>query len=44
MKKVQFLQETELGTGEYGASSLADLTEQEFKQNYLGINMQKVDL
>ena len=43
MKKVQFLRETELGTGEYGATSLADLTETEFKQNYLGWNKQGDD-
>jgi len=43
MKKVQFLKETELGTGEYGATALADLTETEFKQNYLGWKKQKDD-
>jgi len=36
MKKVQFLRETELGTGVYGNSPLADLTEEEFKRDYLG--------
>jgi cathepsin F len=36
MKKVQFLQETEQGTGEYGATAMADLTETEFKQQFLG--------
>ena len=43
MKKVQFLRETELGTGEYGATALADLTETEFKTNYLGWKRQKDD-
>merc|ERR1719206_1618557 len=37
MKKVQFLQETELGTGQYGATAVADLTETEFKKNFLGL-------
>merc|ERR1711970_1030967 len=43
MKKVQFLRETELGTGEYGATALADLTETEFKQNHLGWKKQRDD-
>jgi len=43
MKKVQFLRETELGTGEYGATALADITETEFKQNYLGWKKQRDD-
>ena len=43
MKKVQFLRETELGTGEYGATALADLTETEFKQNFLGWKKQRDD-
>ena len=43
MKKVQFLRETELGTGEYGATALSDLTETEFKQNYLGWKKQRDD-
>jgi len=43
MKKVQFLQETELGTGVYGATHLADITEHEFKTNYLGMNLKKDD-
>jgi len=37
MKKVQFLTESELGTGEYGATALADLTEMEFKKKFLGL-------
>jgi len=43
MKKVQFLTETELGTGQYGATDMADLTETEFKQKFLGWNRQKED-
>ena len=43
MKKVQFLRETELGTGEYGATALADLTETEFKQNFLGWKKERDD-
>lgn len=43
MKKVQFLAETEMGTGEYGATPMADLTEMEFKQNFLGWKRQKDD-
>lgn len=43
MKKVQFLRETEQGTGEYGATPLADLTETEFKQDFLGMKKQKDD-
>ena len=42
MKKVQFLQETEMGTGVYGATHLADVTEQEFKKHYLGVDLKKV--
>lgn len=42
MKKVQFLRETEQGTGVYGASQFADLTEQEFKQR-LGLTPGKFD-
>jgi len=37
MKKVQFLQESELGTGQYGATAMADMTETEFKKNFLGL-------
>jgi len=37
MKKVQFLQESELGTGEYGAPAMADMPEMEFKKNFLGM-------
>jgi len=37
MKKVQFLQESELGTAVYGATVTADLTEMEFKKNFLGM-------
>lgn len=36
MKKVQFLRETELGTGTYGPTKFADLTEEEFKERHLG--------
>lgn len=43
MKKVQFLQETEQGTGEYGATAMADLTETEFKQRFLGWKKQRDD-
>jgi len=39
MKKVQFLQETEQGTAVYGATQTADLTEMEFKQQYLGLRV-----
>ena len=37
MKKVQFLQESELGTAVYGPTVTADLTEMEFKKNFLGM-------
>eukprot|EP00092_Neocalanus_flemingeri_P015017 GFUD01016219.1.p1 GENE.GFUD01016219.1~~GFUD01016219.1.p1 ORF type:complete len:603 (-),score=178.52 GFUD01016219.1:232-1977(-) len=37
MKKVQFLQESELGTAVYGPTVTADLTETEFKKNFLGM-------
>ena len=37
MKKVQFLRETERGTGTYGASPFADLTEDEFRKQKLGL-------
>jgi len=43
MKKVQFLQETELGTGIYGATHLADLTSEEYKNQFLGLNLLKDD-
>ena len=43
MKKIQFLQETEQGSGVYGANHLADISEQEFKRDYLGINLNKVN-
>ncbi|XP_023329222.1 putative cysteine proteinase CG12163 isoform X2 [Eurytemora carolleeae] len=43
MKKIQFLQETEQGSGVYGANHLADISEQEFKRDYLGINLKKDD-
>jgi len=36
MQTVKLLQETEQGTAVYGATHLADLTEEEFKENYLG--------
>jgi len=38
MKKVYQLQASELGSAEYGATHLADLTEEEFKRDYLGFN------
>ena len=37
MKKVQFLRETERGTAEYGSSPFADLTEDEFRKQKLGL-------
>jgi len=43
MKKVQFLRETELGTGEYGPTALADITETEFKTNFLGWHKERDD-
>ena len=43
MKKIQFLQETEQGSGVYGANHLADISEEEFKRDYLGINLEKVN-
>merc|ERR1719319_669003 len=43
MKKVQFLTESDLGTATYGATHLADLSEEEFKRDYLGVNMKKDD-
>lgn len=39
MKKVQFLRETERGTGKYGATIFADLTEKEFKKQKLGLKI-----
>jgi len=36
MLKVQFLRETERGTGIYGGSRFADLTAEEFKERHLG--------
>lgn len=36
MLKVQFLKETERGTGTYGATKFADLTAEEFKEQHLG--------
>jgi len=38
MKKVYELQASELGSAVYGATHLADLTEEEFKRDYLGFN------
>ena len=43
MKKVQFLRESEQGTGEYGITPFADLTEMEFKKHHTGINKKKDD-
>ena len=37
MKKVQFLRETERGTGIYGATRHADLTAEEYKERHLGL-------
>jgi len=37
MKKVQFLRETEKGTGEYGVTEFSDLTEEEYRKNKLGL-------
>jgi len=38
MKKVYEIQALEQGSAVYGATHLADLTEEEFKKNYLGFN------
>ena len=37
MKKVQFLRETERGTGQYGVTPFADMTEKEFRTQKLGL-------
>ena len=37
MKMVQFLRETERGTGEYGETEFADMTQEEFKAHKLGL-------
>ena len=37
MKMVQFLRETERGTGEYGETEFADMTQEEFKAYKLGL-------
>ena len=39
MEKVQFLRETERGTGKYGPTIFADLTEEEFKSQKLGLKI-----
>ena len=39
MEKVQFLRETERGTGKYGLTEFADLTEEEFKTQKLGLKI-----
>ena len=39
MEKVQFLRETERGTGKYGPTVFADLTEEEFKAQKLGLKI-----
>jgi len=39
MEKVQFLRETERGTGKYGPTIFADLTEEEFKAQKLGLKI-----
>lgn len=36
MKKVQFLKESEQGSGRYGPTIFSDLTAQEFKEQHLG--------
>ncbi|XP_047114258.1 uncharacterized protein LOC124794718 isoform X1 [Schistocerca piceifrons] len=38
MMKIEHLQRTEQGTGKYGVTQFADLSENEFKQKYLGLN------
>jgi len=38
MKKVKLLQNNEQGTAIYGATQFADLTKNEFKKKYLGLN------
>merc|ERR1711990_1352615 len=43
MQRVKLLQETEQGTAVYGATHLADLTEEEFKENYLGFKRSRGD-
>jgi len=43
MKKVQFLRESEQGTGEYGITPFADLTEMEFKRQHTGLNTKRGD-
>ena len=42
MKKVQFLRETEKGTGEYGVTEFSDLTEEEYRKNKLGLKQVKM--
>jgi len=37
MKRVQFLRETERGTGQYGVTEFADMSEHEFKTHKLGL-------
>jgi cathepsin F len=39
MKKVKFLQNHEQGSAIYGATKFADLTKNEFKKKYLGLNL-----
>ena len=41
MKKVQFLRETEKGTGEYGVTEFSDLTEEEYRKTKLGLKKVK---
>ena len=43
MLKVRFLRETEQGTGIYGPTFFADLTEKEFKERHLGFYPPKYD-
>jgi len=43
MQKVQFLRETERGTGVYGGTKFADLTAEEFKERHLGLYTKAYD-
>jgi len=43
MKMVQFLRETERGTGEYGETEFADMTQEEFKAHKLGLKEIKTE-
>ncbi|KAL1116342.1 hypothetical protein AAG570_005837 [Ranatra chinensis] len=41
MRKIEYLQRTEQGTGVYGPTIFADLTREEFKKHYLGLRPPK---